>query len=156
MLQRFPYEDDELYFRRNFDNFGRAMLTMFQVSTGEDWNRVLWQFMDNRVRFWWFTPIFLSFFFIFSNYIVLNLIIAVILENTELLDIDKKRLQKAEHIKFLQKKKKPRRVEGIAGFFDRMRTLIKGRSAKVVQDTEVLTKGSKPGPVTESMVHELG
>eukprot|EP01065_Artemidia_motanka_P036316 TRINITY_DN4422_c0_g2_i1.p1 TRINITY_DN4422_c0_g2~~TRINITY_DN4422_c0_g2_i1.p1 ORF type:complete len:2025 (+),score=759.03 TRINITY_DN4422_c0_g2_i1:77-6151(+) len=63
--------------RHNFDNLGFAVLTVFQVITGEDWNIVMYDGMrvaDRNVVY------FLS-LFVLGNYVILNLFIAVLIEN---------------------------------------------------------------------------
>jgi len=86
--------------RANFNSFGDAMLTVFQVSTGEQWIDVMY----NAMRVHWVSPIFFVVIFVFLNYLVLNLIIAVILENLELKDKQKQQRQKMEIWKRLRMK----------------------------------------------------
>jgi Ca2+-binding EF-hand superfamily protein len=62
----------------NFDNFMQAVLAVFQVLTGEDWNAVLYDAMRwDKV----FGAIFLSSMFFIGNYIMLSLFIAILLQN---------------------------------------------------------------------------
>lgn len=133
-------------YRRGFDTFGESFLTMLQVSTGEDWNRVLYATMDASDNAW-FAPFFFAFFFCFSNYILLNLIIAVILENMELQDAEKLRLQQEAHDKVEEAKRNPQKLVGFVGFVERLR----GKQPGKVAPAPSLLESSGPGPVTESV-----
>eukprot|EP01062_Namystynia_karyoxenos_P077655 TRINITY_DN7862_c0_g1_i2.p1 TRINITY_DN7862_c0_g1~~TRINITY_DN7862_c0_g1_i2.p1 ORF type:complete len:1743 (+),score=545.20 TRINITY_DN7862_c0_g1_i2:113-5341(+) len=62
--------------RANFDNVWTAMLTCFQILTGEDWQIVLYQGM--AAVGWWAAFFFVS-FFVAGNYLLLNLFIAILL-----------------------------------------------------------------------------
>ena len=83
------------YPRENFETYPNALLAIFTVSTGEGWVAMLYHF--RRVT-WLATPYFVS-FFVLVNYVVLNLIIAVILENLELRDFEKNNMQRREIVK---------------------------------------------------------
>ena len=107
-------------YRRNFDTIGESCLTMLQVSTGEDWNKVLYETMGASENSW-FAPFFLAVFFCFSNYVLLNLIIAVILENMELQDAEKVRLQQESHDMAERARRDPQRLVGFVGFVEKLR-----------------------------------
>eukprot|EP00753_Platysulcus_tardus_P017551 PLAT6433.7.p1 GENE.PLAT6433.7~~PLAT6433.7.p1 ORF type:complete len:1917 (-),score=1127.16 PLAT6433.7:88-5337(-) len=77
--------------RVNFDSFGSSVLTLFIITTGEDWNAVFYDAMTSSSS--WAAPFFLIGWFIYSNYILVNLFIAVILENFEIAEEAKKRFQ---------------------------------------------------------------
>ena len=68
--------------RSNFDHLGIATLTVFQVITGEDWNTVMYNGMrsgsggGNDLNSLFFITLFVC-----GNYIVLNLFIAVLINN---------------------------------------------------------------------------
>jgi hypothetical protein len=79
--------------RENFDSFAEAMLTMFTVSTGEGWTDLLYNAMRLEP---WITPAFFIVFFVLVNYVLLNLVIAVVLETLELGDDEKRSLQRGE------------------------------------------------------------
>jgi hypothetical protein len=77
--------------RRNFEDFPRAFLLAFQIMTGDDWvNQMhdhLYVFND------WAPALFFFFAFAFMSYILLSLFIAVILENFEVAEEEKMKLQ---------------------------------------------------------------
>merc|ERR1719440_316989 len=64
--------------RINFKTFGCSMLTLFRTSTGESWNGIMHELEDagHLVAI----PYFVS-FVVMGTFIMLNLFIAVILEN---------------------------------------------------------------------------
>ena len=81
--------------RRNFEDFPRAFLLAFQVMTGDDWVN---QMHDHLQVFNGWAPAFLFFLnFAFCNFILLSLFIAVILENFEVAEAEKMKLQKDQH-----------------------------------------------------------
>jgi hypothetical protein len=64
--------------RENFDDLFFALLTTFQIISGENWNDVLFRAMDmNPVT----GAIFFVFVYFIGNLIVLNLFLAILLEN---------------------------------------------------------------------------
>lgn len=76
--------DEEDGRRNQFDNFGIAMLTVFQMLTGENWNSVL----NDGIRWgggegegsWGSVPYFLI-VQLLGNFIILNLFLAILLSN---------------------------------------------------------------------------
>ncbi|KAL2643174.1 hypothetical protein R1flu_010761 [Riccia fluitans] len=99
----------EMYFedgypRANHDSLGQAMLLWFTVTTGESWVNFMWDAMRPGVKNRWAAPYIFVLYYIITSIIVLNLIIATILEETELTDKQKKYIQKKEHLKWLQTK----------------------------------------------------
>lgn len=68
----------------NFKNFANALLTLFRVATGEDWNNVMYDCLHkenckagtNCVNP--FTPMFYIVFILVCTYVMLNLFILVI------------------------------------------------------------------------------
>ncbi|QDZ20321.1 voltage-gated calcium/sodium channel protein [Chloropicon primus] len=75
--------------RDNFDSYGNAVLTMFGVATSEKWVNVMWDGMRSS-RLAILSPLYFIPYFIFENFIVLNLIVAVILETLEFEESEKK------------------------------------------------------------------
>ena len=94
--QKFPHGP-----RQNFDNFLNAFYTLFQVLTGSAWENVLYDCMlaseygAPPVVVGWF---YITFFFLLSNYIVLNLFIGAILSNMST-DTDIDRLNATQGMK---------------------------------------------------------
>lgn len=81
--------------RLNYDTFPQAMLAVFVTSTGEGWTELMYhgvQITEAAI------PFYIS-FFILVNYIILNLVIAVVLENLELRDVEKTIFQSRELVK---------------------------------------------------------
>eukprot|EP00656_Telonema_subtile_P000441 TRINITY_DN10202_c0_g1_i1.p1 TRINITY_DN10202_c0_g1~~TRINITY_DN10202_c0_g1_i1.p1 ORF type:complete len:1644 (+),score=363.32 TRINITY_DN10202_c0_g1_i1:42-4973(+) len=68
--------------RENFDNFFKAMLTVFQILTGENWNTVLYDAMEvSSSGFEWAAAIFIVGMFASGNFLLLNLFLAILLQN---------------------------------------------------------------------------
>eukprot|EP01052_Picozoa_sp_SAG31_P029737 SAG31_NODE_2981_length_4829_cov_1.746089_3_plen_1001_part_01 len=79
------------YLRRNLESFGRAWLLVFQTLTGDDWSNQMYTYMNPMVIPVWIVPfLFFVLSFIFTNYLLMNLFIAVILENFERKDAEKR------------------------------------------------------------------
>lgn len=70
---------ENLHTRTNFDQFGTALLTVFQVMTQEDWNTVLFLMMRSSVNGIITCAYLISWMFI-GNYIFLNLFLALLLD----------------------------------------------------------------------------
>eukprot|EP01060_Flectonema_neradi_P007610 TRINITY_DN15340_c0_g1_i1.p1 TRINITY_DN15340_c0_g1~~TRINITY_DN15340_c0_g1_i1.p1 ORF type:complete len:1651 (+),score=368.21 TRINITY_DN15340_c0_g1_i1:54-5006(+) len=64
--------------RSHYDDLGTAILTSFQILTGEDWNVVMYNGM--RATGDW-VAIYFVLYYILGNYLMLNLFIAVLLNN---------------------------------------------------------------------------
>ena len=64
--------------RANFNSFWWSMVTVFQVMTGENWNDVLYDCM--RVDRW-LGGMYMVTLFVLGNYLVINLFLAILLEN---------------------------------------------------------------------------
>ena len=80
--------------RRNFEDFPRAFLLSFQVMTGDDWINQMNDYMEVFSK-WVCIPFFL--WAAFSDYCLLSLFIAVILQNFEIAEEKKLELQKHRH-----------------------------------------------------------
>jgi hypothetical protein len=63
--------------RANFENFGIAVLTLFRMATGESWNGLMHEATDHIPFAWVYFVLFV--FIVF--FVLINLFIAVILEN---------------------------------------------------------------------------
>ena len=104
--------------RQHFDTFPDAFLTMFSVTTGEQWVDVMW----NGLRVHWISAPFFILFYILTSYVIANLIIAVILETLELKDAQKKYAQKKE----IYQRTKPKRPAAVtlANTLERVRVFF--------------------------------
>nr|DBA33910.1 TPA: hypothetical protein GDO54_001529 [Pyxicephalus adspersus] len=98
---KFDFEDDKIR-RSNFDTFPQALITVFQVLTGEDWNSVMYNgimayggpsFPGMSVC------IYFIFLFVCGNYILLNVFLAIAVDN----------LAEAENLTSAQKAKSEER-----------------------------------------------
>ena len=59
----------------NFNNFSNAMILLLRVSTGEDWNRIMYDCMkESKVA-----PFYFISFILICTYVMLNLFVLVIL-----------------------------------------------------------------------------
>ncbi|XP_045525614.1 muscle calcium channel subunit alpha-1-like isoform X1 [Pieris brassicae] len=81
---RFDYDPEEQKERHNFDSFWQAVLTMFQILTGEDWNVVMYHGINAYGGVG--TPgmlasIYFIIIFICGNYILLNVFLAIAVDN---------------------------------------------------------------------------
>ncbi|TYZ63091.1 hypothetical protein PybrP1_002621 [[Pythium] brassicae (nom. inval.)] len=83
--------------RWNFDTFGRSFLTLLQVITGDQWSSVAYDAVDAENPHWFLVP-FLVVIFIFGQYVLLNLFIAVILDNFSISEEEAYQLQLAQII----------------------------------------------------------
>ncbi|KAK1931671.1 Sodium channel protein type 4 subunit alpha B [Phytophthora citrophthora] len=83
--------------RWNFDTFGRSFLTLLQVITGDQWSSITYDAVDAANPHWLMVP-FLILNFIVGQYVLLNLFIAVILENFSISEEEAYQLQLAQII----------------------------------------------------------
>jgi hypothetical protein len=67
-------EDGE--FRYNFNSFGYSLITIFVLLTAENWNSILYQFIDKDG---WGASMYFVTIIIFGNIMVLNLFLAILL-----------------------------------------------------------------------------
>ncbi|KAJ9447858.1 Voltage-dependent calcium channel type D subunit alpha-1 [Diplonema papillatum] len=70
--------------RSNFDHLGTSTVTVFQIITGEDWNRVMYSGMrSSKSPVASLYALYFVTLFIIGNYLILNLFIAVLINNFE-------------------------------------------------------------------------
>ncbi|XP_018647949.1 voltage-dependent calcium channel [Schistosoma mansoni] len=69
--------------RANFDGILQAMLTVFQILTGEDWNEVMYHGMRAYENSPWYGVVVIYFIFLFicGNCILLNVFLAIAVDN---------------------------------------------------------------------------
>uniref|UniRef100_A0A1I8I3D7 Voltage-dependent L-type calcium channel subunit alpha n=1 Tax=Macrostomum lignano TaxID=282301 RepID=A0A1I8I3D7_9PLAT len=76
--------------RSNFDSFWQSLLTVFQILTGEDWNSVMYDGINSSGGLNDATGVLVSFYFVIlficGNYILLNVFLAIAVDN--LADVD--------------------------------------------------------------------
>eukprot|EP01012_Entosiphon_sulcatum_P006478 TRINITY_DN13055_c0_g3_i1.p1 TRINITY_DN13055_c0_g3~~TRINITY_DN13055_c0_g3_i1.p1 ORF type:complete len:1688 (+),score=266.12 TRINITY_DN13055_c0_g3_i1:471-5066(+) len=80
----YSFEQLTIQPREAFDHFGRAFVTVFQVVTGENWDTVMRRAAAQTPAA---VPFFLS-LYIGSNYIILNLFVAIVLRNIEDFEVE--------------------------------------------------------------------
>ncbi|ORX65453.1 hypothetical protein K493DRAFT_157461, partial [Basidiobolus meristosporus CBS 931.73] len=91
----FPDEEDDPYL--SFDTIGEGFVALFQILTGENWTTILWNTMRSQQGFMVFIgAIFCVIFYFYSHFIIINLFVAVFLENFEM-EEEEKRLQQVQN-----------------------------------------------------------
>ncbi|KAJ8376492.1 hypothetical protein SKAU_G00070720 [Synaphobranchus kaupii] len=77
---RFIFED---YTPTNFDTFPAAIMTVFQILTGEDWNEVMYNGIRSQggVKFGMWSSIYFIVLTLFGNYTLLNVFLAIAVDN---------------------------------------------------------------------------
>ncbi|XP_049844102.1 muscle calcium channel subunit alpha-1-like isoform X6 [Schistocerca gregaria] len=81
---KFDFEDTQDKDRSNFDSFWQSLLTVFQVLTGEDWNMVMYngiQAYNGVGSFGVLACVYFIILFICGNYILLNVFLAIAVDN---------------------------------------------------------------------------
>ena len=98
-----PLDADGGTVRITFTNIWNAFIGMYQVFSSENWTAVMYEAtsVDYDWRTSWIDATFFILWFIFANFIILNMFIAVIQENFDVSE-DEKRLQQVKA--FLQQK----------------------------------------------------
>ncbi|XP_051268614.1 voltage-dependent N-type calcium channel subunit alpha-1B isoform X1 [Dicentrarchus labrax] len=78
---RFNFEDETP--TTNFDTFPAAILTVFQILTGEDWNAVMYHGIESQggVRRGMFSSVYFIVLTLFGNYTLLNVFLAIAVDN---------------------------------------------------------------------------
>lgn len=123
--------DKGLIPRRNFEDFPRAFLLAFQVMTGDDWVNQMHDYLEVRPAAITWMIFFTN--FAFCNFILLSLFIAVILENFQIAEAEKMKLQANHRETKLRKAEEDAKKPKIF-FAHRLTWLIGGAAA-----------GKKPG-----------
>uniref|UniRef100_A0AAQ4Q8Z5 Voltage-dependent calcium channel alpha-1 subunit IQ domain-containing protein n=1 Tax=Gasterosteus aculeatus aculeatus TaxID=481459 RepID=A0AAQ4Q8Z5_GASAC len=77
---RFIFED---YTPTNFDTFPAAIMTVFQILTGEDWNEVMYDGIRSQggVQYGMWSSIYFIVLTLFGNYTLLNVFLAIAVDN---------------------------------------------------------------------------
>nr|XP_023844157.1 voltage-dependent N-type calcium channel subunit alpha-1B-like [Salvelinus alpinus] len=78
---RFNFEEETP--TTNFDTFPAAILTVFQILTGEDWNAVMYHGIESQggVRRGMFSSVYFIVLTLFGNYTLLNVFLAIAVDN---------------------------------------------------------------------------
>ena len=105
--------DDGEVPRHNFDTLLWALVTVFQVLTGEDWNAVMYDGMAANGS----SALYFVLLLVIGNFLVLNLFIAILLTNfgqqeiSEEYESTRKVLESISFFKFMSKEKKKKEEE---------------------------------------------
>ncbi|CAL8384837.1 unnamed protein product, partial [Gadus morhua 'NCC'] len=128
----------------NFDTFPAAILTVFQILTGEDWNAVMYHGIESQggVRRGMFSSVYFIVLTLFGNYTLLNVFLAIAVDNLanaqELTKDEEEQEQAANKKLALQKAMEVKEVSpmsaaniSIAAFVKQNRDVISRRSSIV-------------------------
>ncbi|NP_001095190.1 voltage-dependent L-type calcium channel subunit alpha-1S [Oryctolagus cuniculus] len=131
---RYDFEDTEVR-RSNFDNFPQALISVFQVLTGEDWNSVMY----NGIMAYGgpsypgvLVCIYFIILFVCGNYILLNVFLAIAVDN----------LAEAESLTSAQKAKAEER---------KRRKMSRGLPDKTEEEKSVMAKKLEQKPKGEGI-----
>ncbi|MBZ3879289.1 Voltage-dependent L-type calcium channel subunit alpha-1S [Sciurus carolinensis] len=131
---RYDFEDTEVR-RSNFDNFPQALISVFQVLTGEDWNSVMY----NGIMAYGgpsypgvLVCIYFIILFVCGNYILLNVFLAIAVDN----------LAEAESLTSAQKAKAEER---------KRRKMSKGLPDKSEEEKSMMAKKLEQKPKGEGI-----
>ena len=109
-MQLFGGRDEIRSESANFNDFTSSFLTCFQILTGENWNEVMYNGMKAYGGYSKLSGIGISVFFIFlfiiGNYILLNVFLAIAVDN--LADTDSLTVEEKKKEEEKEKKKKMR------------------------------------------------
>jgi hypothetical protein len=104
------YDDEGEVFRSNYDTFWWAVITVFQIIGGENWNDVMTNGIASND---WGAALYFVVLFVIGNYLVLNLFLAILLSNfdddDEKDDAEKLKIQVEGEPQPKQKKKKKKK-----------------------------------------------
>ncbi|BBN03443.1 hypothetical protein Mp_2g23520 [Marchantia polymorpha subsp. ruderalis] len=146
--------------RTNHDTFLGAALLWFSVSTGESWVNQMWNVMRPEVRNSWVAAPLFVFYYLLTAIVILNLIIATILEETELTDYQKKLIQKRDHLKYLQvrhlhRTSSTRGADWIVGAIENMKSAKRRMTSIKVRSLSLKFPSSISRPHEEDEVRTL-
>lgn len=113
---RFNFEDGDEKPRHNFDDILQAVLTVFQILTGEDWNEVMYDGIlayGGVDGFGVLSCIYFVVLFICGNYILLNVFLAIAVDNLADAESLTEAEKDEEKAKALQRKKSMHQATGV-------------------------------------------
>ncbi|XP_055309467.1 voltage-dependent calcium channel type A subunit alpha-1-like isoform X3 [Sitodiplosis mosellana] len=106
----------------NFNTFGIALLTVFQILTGEDWNEVMYMGIESQGGIQGNGMIYSSYFIIltlFGNYTLLNVFLAIAVDNLanaqELTAAEEGKAEEDREKQLLELKKEMEALQGESG-----------------------------------------
>ncbi|XP_059359981.1 probable voltage-dependent R-type calcium channel subunit alpha-1E isoform X7 [Carassius carassius] len=145
---RFIFED---YTPTNFDTFPAAIMTVFQILTGEDWNEVMYNGIRSQggVKSGMWSSVYFIVLTLFGNYTLLNVFLAIAVDNlanAQELTKDEEEEEKAFNQKHaLQKAKEVGPMSSFMSserrrrpYLYRKRAIHRSRAAYSFEDSEIL------------------
>lgn len=99
-----PAEDDDGTIYMNFKHIYNSFLAMYQIFSSENWNTVLFNVLGNEYAYRQavISAIFICGWFLFSNFIVLQMFIAVINEGFSITEAEMRRQQLDRYVRRLE------------------------------------------------------
>ncbi|XP_060107264.1 voltage-dependent N-type calcium channel subunit alpha-1B isoform X2 [Heteronotia binoei] len=135
----------------NFDTFPTAILTVFQILTGEDWNAVMYQGIESQggVHSGMFSSIYFIVLTLFGNYTLLNVFLAIAVDNlanAQELTKDEEEMEEATNQKLaLQKAKEVADVSPLSAANISIAAFVKQTRGTVSRSSSVSSVNSPPG-----------
>uniref|UniRef100_A0A671YXX9 Voltage-dependent N-type calcium channel subunit alpha n=1 Tax=Sparus aurata TaxID=8175 RepID=A0A671YXX9_SPAAU len=153
----------------NFDTFPAAILTVFQILTGEDWNAVMYHGIESQggVRRGMFSSVYFIVLTLFGNYTLLNVFLAIAVDNlanAQELTKDEEEQEEAANKKLaLQKALEVKEVSpmsaaniSIAAFVKQNRDALSRRSSiNSIQSPKEQQRSAKSMSVWEQRTNQL-
>uniref|UniRef100_A0A8C8GND0 Voltage-dependent N-type calcium channel subunit alpha n=1 Tax=Oncorhynchus tshawytscha TaxID=74940 RepID=A0A8C8GND0_ONCTS len=130
----------------NFDTFPAAILTVFQILTGEDWNAVMYHGIESQggVRRGMFSSVYFIVLTLFGNYTLLNVFLAIAVDNLanaqELTKDEEKQEEEANKKLALQKAMEVKEVSPVSAANISIAVFVK-------QNRDVLSRSSSVSSV---------
>uniref|UniRef100_A0A3B3YX82 Voltage-dependent N-type calcium channel subunit alpha n=1 Tax=Poecilia mexicana TaxID=48701 RepID=A0A3B3YX82_9TELE len=164
---QFNFEDETP--TTNFDTFPAAILTVFQILTGEDWNAVMYHGIESHggVQRGMFSSIYFIVLTLFGNYTLLNVFLAIAVDNlanAQELTKDEEEQEEAANKKLaLQKALEVKEVSpmsaaniSIAAFVKQNRDALSRRSSVTsIQSLKEQQRSAKSMSVWEQRTNQL-
>ncbi|XP_061732899.1 voltage-dependent N-type calcium channel subunit alpha-1B-like [Nerophis ophidion] len=164
---QFNFEDETP--TTNFDTFPAAILTVFQILTGEDWNAVMYHGIESQggVRRGMFSSVYFIVLTLFGNYTLLNVFLAIAVDNlanAQELTKDEEEQEEAANKKLaLQKALEVKEVSpmsaaniSIAAFVKQNRDALSRRSSiNSIQSLKEQQRASKTMSIWEQRTNQL-
>ncbi|XP_055717155.1 voltage-dependent R-type calcium channel subunit alpha-1E-like isoform X3 [Salvelinus fontinalis] len=157
---RFIFED---YTPTNFDTFPAAIMTVFQILTGEDWNEVMYNGIRSQggVKSGMWSSIYFIVLTLFGNYTLLNVFLAIAVDNlanAQELTKDEEDEEAAFNQKHaLQKAKEVGAMSSLMSshrrrrpYLYRKRAIHRSRPAYSLEEAESLAEGPPCPPLNSS------
>nr|XP_061836742.1 voltage-dependent N-type calcium channel subunit alpha-1B isoform X2 [Nerophis lumbriciformis] len=164
---QFNFEDETP--TTNFDTFPAAILTVFQILTGEDWNAVMYHGIESQggVSRGMFSSVYFIVLTLFGNYTLLNVFLAIAVDNlanAQELTKDEEEQEEAANKKLaLQKALEVKEVSpmsaaniSIAAFVKQNRDALSRRSSiNSIQSLKEQQRASKTMSIWEQRTNQL-